>query len=894
MPAPASLVRTGRAIRAIALPCLTLIAAVAAPLSAQAWRDTTLSIDARVAALRSAMTREEKFWQLYMTPGDVTAAGENWSHGVYGLQVRMPAGIPVRDAARAHAARMDSTQRYFTTRTRLGIPMIPFEEALHGLFADGSTVFPQAIGLAATWDTTLVERVHTAAARETRSRGIRHILSPVVNIATDVRWGRTEETLGEDVLLTSAMGRAQVRAFEGQGVMATPKHFVANVGDGGRDSYPIDISRRALDERFFPPFRSLIHDTGASSVMTAYNAVDGLPATQSSFLMQQVLRREWKFPGVIISDASATGGATVLQRTEASMATATTHAFTSGLDVIFETSWAGHRPYWRAVEQGLVPDAVLDSAVSHVLRAKFRLGLFERSTVNPDSAAYWNGHPDHRTLARESAEASLVLLQNDSVRNGTRGTRHPALPMPATLSRVAVIGAEASEVRFGGYSGTGIAPVSILDGIRRRVGASAVQYAAGVGRLAPTHVVIPETAFAASNGLRAEYWDNITLSGAPKVTRTDAKVDFGWTLGGPARELAYEWYSARWTGTLDVPAGGVQRIGVEGNDGYRLWIDGVLRVDRWYKRSYGARLAAVTLTPGRHSIRFEYFEATGNVKLKLVWDAGVRDTHATQIAQAVAAARRSDAAVVVVGIEEGEFRDRSSLALPGHQEAMIRAVARTGVPTTVVVVGGSAVTMSRWIDSVGAVLHVWYPGEEGGTAVARVLFGDVSPSGRLPITFPISEGQLPLVYDHKPTGRGDDYLDLTGMALFPFGHGLSYTTFAYDSLRIEMLDSSAGPSARVRVRARVTNSGTRAGHEVVQLYVRDVLTSVAQPLTALKGFTRVALAAGQSTEVSFTLTAAELYLLDEQMRWVVEPGAFAVMVGASSKDIRLRGQFTLR
>lgn len=261
---------------------------------------------------------------------------------------------------------------------------------------------------------------------------------------------------------------------------------------------------------------------------------------------------------------------------------------------------------------------------------------------------------------------------------------------------------------------------------------------------------------------------------------------------------------------------------------------------------------------------------------------------AARIAEAVEAARASEVAIVVVGIEEGEFRDRARLRLPGAQETLIRAVAATGTPTVVVIVGGSAVTMSDWLGDVGAVLFAWYPGEEGGRAVADVLFGDVSPSGRLPITFPLAEGQLPLTYDHKPTGRGDDYLDLSGQPLFPFGHGLSYTTFRYDSLVLTPRRVAPLDSVQVDVRLRVTNTGARTGAEVVQLYVRDVLTSVAQPLIALKGFTRVTLAPGESRTLQFTLGAEHLRLLNEEMQWVVEPGVFRVMVGASSKDIRLR------
>lgn len=867
--------------------------------------------DRRAADLLARMTREEKFWQLFMIPGDLDSASHDYARGIFGLQVGAVDGIAPRLAARAHAARVDSIQRWFTSRTRLGIPIIPFDEALHGLMREGATVFPQAIALAATWDSALVGRVHLAAARETRSRGIRMVLSPVVNLATDVRWGRVEETYGEDVHLTSVMGRQYVRAFEGMGVITTPKHFVMNVGEGGRDSYPIDASRRALEAKHFVPFRSLLQRTGARSVMTAYNSVDGSPATQSGFLMNEVLKGAWGFPGFIISDAAATGGATVLHRTEASTATATQHAFRSGLDVVFQSTWPQHRPYWRAFEQGLVPDSIIDASVLRVLRQKFALGLFDDSRIFPDSAAYWAGHAEHRVLARESARASLVLLRNAPyARQGAAapsgGTARAVdtlaprtLPFAHGVSRVAVIGPDADTVRLGGYSGPGIAPVTILDAIRARVGMQGtVRFARGATRLAPTHRVVPAGQLewiggdAMGRGLRGEYWPNNRFEGAPRITRIDETVDFGWTLSSPGPGIPYDWYSVRWTGTLVAPESGLTRLGVEGNDGYRLWLDGRLIIDAWEKRSYGARLVPVALAPGsRHEIRLDYFESTGNARVKLVWDAGVPRDHEARIAEAVSAARASEVAVIVVGIEEGEFRDRASLALPGHQEALIRAVAATGVPTTVVIIGGSAVTMSRWLDDVGAVIMAWYPGEEGGPAIASVLFGDADPSGRLPLTFPLAEGQLPLTYDHKPTGRGDDYVDLSGQPLFPFGHGLTYTRFAYEDLRIEV--ERGRPAPRVRVSARIRNTGARAGDEVVQLYLRDVLTSVAQPLTALKGFTRIALQPGEARDVAFVLDAEHLQLLDERMRWVVEPGLFRVMVGASSKDIRLRGEFTL-
>jgi beta-glucosidase len=852
------------------------------------YRDARRPTAERVRDLLGRMTREEKFWQLFMIPGDPGDTSHDYSRGVFGLQIS-PADSTRTNAARRHADRINTIQRYFVDRTRLGIPIIPFEEALHGFVREGATAFPQAIALAATWDTALVGRVAGAIARETRSRGVRQILSPVINIANDVRWGRVEETYGEDPYLTSATGQAFVAPFERAGVIATLKHFIANVGEGGRDSYPIDHNERMLEELFYPPFRDAISKAGARSVMTAYNSVDGSPATQNRALLDGTLKRDWGFQGFVISDAAATGGATVLHHTEASTATAAKDALDAGLDVIFQSSWPQHRPYLDAFQRGLIADSVIDAAVARVLRAKFDLGLFERPYVDPDSAAYWNGQASHRALALEAARASIVLLRNE------RAT----LPLSKRVASVAVIGQDATEARLGGYSGPGNSKVSILDGIRARLGnAGVVRYAPGPGRVTRDHVVVPAAQLSSVvdgrsvPGLSAEYFDNNRLEGNARVRRVDRQVDFGWTLNAPAPEIPFDWYSVRWTGSLTVPASGVRRLGVEGNDGYRLYLDGALVIDNWRKQSYGTRMVNVALRPGtRHDVRLEYFESTGNARVKLVWDAGVSTECRARIDSAVAVARRSDAAIVVAGIEEGEFRDRSSLALPGHQEELIRAVARTGKPTVVVLVGGSAIAMP-WLEHVGAVVDAWYPGEVGGTAVADVLFGDVNPAGRLPITFPIAEGQLPLRYNHKPTGRGDDYLDLTGQPLFPFGFGLSYTTFEYADLTIQ--PATLGSTGSATISFVVKNTGRVAGDEVAQLYIRDVLASVARPVMELAGFQRVRLGPGESRAVSIPLSNESLRMLDRDMRWVVEPGAFRIMVGSSSKDIRLRGELTVQ
>jgi beta-glucosidase len=430
-----------------------------------------------------------------------------------------------------------------------------------------------------------------------------------------------------------------------------------------------------------------------------------------------------------------------------------------------------------------------------------------------------------------------------------------------------------------------------------------VLFAPGPGRTTADFVVVPADQLASTagggtvRGLSGEYFDNPRLEGPPRLTRTDTRMSFQWTLNSPGRGIPFDWYSVRWTGTITVPpavpAGTVTHIGVEGNDGYRLWLDGALVIDKWIKQSYSTTTAPLSLASGStHQIKLEYFEPAGNARVKLVWDVGVEDDAKARIDYAVSVAKTMRAVVIVAGVEEGEFRDRARLALPGRQEELIKAVAATGVPTIVVLIGGSAITMSPWIDQVSAVVDAWYPGEDGGDAVADVLFGDYNPAGRLPVTFPVSEGQLPLYYDHKPTGRGDDYVDLTGQPLFPFGFGLSYTTFDYSALTIT--PAEIGPAATSTIQCSVTNTGSRAGDEVVQLYIRDVLASVARPVIELKRFERVHLAPGEKKTLTFTIGPDDLRMLDKNMKWIVEPGTFRILIGASSRDLRLRGDLVVK
>ena len=383
------------------------------------------------------------------------------------------------------------------------------------------------------------------------------------------------------------------------------------------------------------------------------------------------------------------------------------------------------------------------------------------------------------------------------------------------------------------------------------------------------------------------------MEGTPELSRVDKNIHFGWTLYSPDKNIInYDYYSARWTGKLQAPQTGKFDIGIDGDDGYRVYINNELVIDNWRKQTVQQITTPYYFEKDKtYDLKVEFFETTGNVVFKMVWNAGVENNWQNKIAKAASMAKSSDVAVVCVGIEEGEFRDRAYLSLLGHQEELIKAVAKTGTPVVVVLTGGSAITMQNWINDVPAIVDMWYGGDEGGNAVADILFGDYNPAGRLPITFPVHESQLPLYYNHKPTGRGDNYVNLTGKPLFPFGYGLSYTNFKYSDIKIDK--NTINNTESTTLRLTVMNTGKYDGDEVVQFYIKDVISSVSQPVLALKGFQRLHLKKGESKEVSFEVTPKLLQLLNKEMKWVVEPGDFRLMVGASSNDIRLKTILTV-
>ncbi|SKB77879.1 glycoside hydrolase family 3 N-terminal domain-containing protein [Chryseobacterium balustinum] len=855
------------------------------------YKDSKQPIEARVQDLLKRMTPEEKFWQCFMIPGDLDNVPKGqYVHGIFGLQMsagNQGGGVAgqllkynANEDAERLAKKINAIQKYFVEESRLGIPIIPFDEALHGLMREGATAFPQAIGLSATFNPELMKEVSTAIAKESKLRGIRQILTPVVNLASDVRWGRTEETYGEDPFLTSVMGVNFVSSFENMGIITTPKHFLANVGEGGRDSYPIHWSKRYLEETHLIPFQKAFNQGKSRSVMTSYNLLDGRPSTANHWLLTEKLKKEWNFKGFIISDASAVGGANVLHFTAKDYDDASAQAINTGLDVIFQTEYQHYKLFIPPFLDGRISKERIDDAVSRVLRAKFELGLFENpyvSTKNIEELKNIN----HKPLAEKVAVESFVLLQNNN----------QTLPISENVKKILVVGTDAVDARLGGYSGPGNKKVNILDGIKNFTKNKNIEvnYSKGIDWNLKNFTTVPTEflSFENKKGLKGNYFSNSDLKGNPAFEKQDEQLNFKWTLYSPNPEkLQPDNYSVRWTGKLEAPHSGKYQLGLRGNDGFRLYLNGKLLIDNWKKLSYSTKTVELDFSKGQKSdIVIEFHENRGEANIELIWNYGLND-YQKEFNDALKLAQNADYIIVTAGIHEGEFQDRSSLSLPGNQEQFIHEVSKLNKPTTVVLVGGSAIKTTDWKDKVGAILDVWYPGEEGGNAVAEVLFGAENPSGKLPITFPIEEGQLPLTYNHHPTGRGNDYHDLSGEPLYPFGFGFSYTTFEISDL--ELNQTKYSENEMIVAKVNVKNTGSKAGSEVVQLYVKDLLASVSRPIIELKGFKKVFLKAGESKQISIEVPVKELQFLDSAMNWIVEKGTYRIMVGNSSKNLPLK------
>jgi len=760
-----------RFLRVVAVIAIAVLGTAGlAQQTALRYRDASLSIDDRVKDLLSRMTLEEKIAEI--------TGGRHEDRGVLDTTGRFPqekAEEAMRElyrldshmSARDRAVLHNAVQRYQAEKSRLGIPAIFFGEALHGFMAYGSTSFPQALALASTWDPEVQRQVFTAAGNEMASSGVDQAFTPVLDLARDPRWGRTEETYGEDPYLVSRMGVAAIEGLQGTDflidrhhVLATAKHYAAHgQPESGTNTAPANFSERVLRESFLLPFQAAVDEARAGSVMASYNEIDGIPSHISHWLLDRVLRQEWGFQGYVTSDGSGLQMLYKVHGVAAGPADAARLALGAGVD--FDLSDGSvYRELLQLVKQGEVPEALVDRAVSRVLAAKFRLGLFEHPYVDPDYAEKITNSTEHRKLALRAAQESIILLKNEK----------QLLPLDiAKTKTIAVIGPDAADVHLGGYARDPGRGVSILQGIRDYVGSRAkVLYAEGC-----------------------------------KIT-----------------------------------------LGKQGWDG-------------WYED-----------------------------KTQLADPA----TQTESIRLAVETAKKADVVIVVVGETESTNReawseqhlgDRDSLDLLGAQNELIRKMVETGVPTAVFLINGRPLSINYVAEHVPAILEGWYLGQEGGTAAAQVLFGEVNPGGKLPITFPRSVGQLPAFYNFKPS-RDRSYLGTSRQPLFAFGYGLSYTTFKFENVSVNPQRIKPGQSVTVRV--DVSNTGPREGDEVAQLYIHQRVASMTRPVKELRGFRRIHLRPGEKQTIEFPLTPDALSLLDVNMKRVVEPGDFALMVGSNSAE----------
>ncbi len=833
-----------------------------------AWLDTTLPVEKRVADLLSRMTLAEKVSQMV-------------------------------DKA--------------TAIERLGIPKYQWwNECLHGVMAEGATVFPQAIGLASTWDPQLIGEtavaisdearvIHRRGTSDRRAGGLTY-WSPVVNIARDPRWGRTQETYGEDPYLVSRIATSFVKGLQGDDpkylkLVATPKHFVANNEEGRRHGGSSDVDEQLLWEYYLAAFRNCVVQGKAYSVMCAYNALNDMPCCADKWLLEDVLRRQWGFEGYVVSDCGAVRDFYSGHHYSTSGPEAAAAAIKAGSDLNCGRVYKSH--LLSAVKNRLLTEEEIDKSLGRLLKARFLLGMFD-----PAEMVSYNKVPDnmfgcekHKQLALKTARESIVLLKNEK----------GLLPLnKSKIKSIAVVGPNAEVAQFGNYSGTPTVAVSPLEGIRNKTGADVnVDYVKGceVAEFVPigTEYLIPADAQPGQTGLKAEYFNSNNLFGNPVLVRVDKMIDFDWGNSSPELSVSRYDFTVRWTGKLIAPVSGQCQLALIKQRRARLYIDGKMVVDQWEGGRGGTNILALNLTKGRqYDIRIEYRGGNRGTNFRqsfvtLGWDVVKDQTMLQRIKEAADLAQKADVAIVFAGIDqsiEAESNDRSCTDLPSCQVELIKQVYKANPKTVVVLINGSPLSV-RWIaENIPAVVEAWYPGQEGGTAIAEVLFGDYNPAGRLPMTFYASVEQLPPFNDYD-IRKGRTYMYLKDKPLYPFGHGLSYTKFKYSRLKI--VSKKFGKSGKINVSVKVKNTGRYNGDEVVQLYIRDVQSSVQRPLKQLRRFKRIHLKKGEKKTVSFVLTQEDLSYYDVSSgRFVVEPGEFEIMVGSSSDDIRLKRSFGVK
>lgn len=862
------------------------------------YQNPAIPLEERLDDLISRMTLEEKIMQTdqYFSrdfttdgPGDkaICLHMDRVETALHGCSV---GSIQTRGLT---PEMINTLQRYSIEKTRLGIPFLFSEEALHGLQHYESTIFPQQIGLAATFRPELGKKMGHAIGTESRAAGIHETYSPVMDLARDPRYGRTEETFGEDTFLGGEFAREIVRGMQGDdltapdAIAAEPKHYVGYGNPvGGLNCAPSTMGRHDVFTDCLPIFEEAFLEAGAVDAMCSYNSIDSIPVSMDHELLTDVLRGQFGMRGFVRSDLTA-----IVRLNDWHFITKTRkEAIAVGMEAGVDLQLYDYpHEEWQTdlkelVEEGRIKESVVDTACRRVLRVKFLLGLFENPYVDESIYPKVMRCRDHMEIAKQIARESICLLRN----------KGDLLPLSKELKTIAVLGPGADPAVLGDYTPAGVGKsVSILDAIRKIVSPdTTVLYEAGCSYLGEVASPFTQDVLRDENGnpgLTGRYYNGRVPQGTPVCVRTDPAINFNWILAKPHSDLDAGAYSVAWTGTLTMPETFDGGIGFSTQDSMRLYVDGDLILDGWGEDQDANRLVPFHFEAGRpYAIRVEFTNDQRGARIILGCSHGPENFSA-----AVEAARRADVAIVCLGDDtttSGENFDRVSLDLPGDQLDFLKAVYSTGTPVVLVLQTGRPVTATWEQDHIPAILEAWFPGVQGGWAVAETLFGDNVPSGHLPVSFPRHVGQIPCHYSRRP-GGGRRYVEMNWLPLYPFGYGLSYTSFAYENLHLSSKEIRPGDS--ITATFRVTNTGSRQGTAVPQLYLRDYFSSVVKPEFTLCGFAKVTLEPGESRTVSITIGPKSMRTLDPHYHWSVEPGDFQVVLGEHAQSQLMSQEFTV-
>lgn len=771
---------------------------------------------------------------------------------------------------------------------RLGIPAFKMTDGPLGVRWEKSTSFPSGVSIAASWDTVLISRFAEALAEETHAHGRNFLLGPCVNIHRLPTGGRNFESYGEDPYLASRLAVNYIKALQGKNVISSVKHFALNNQEWQRTEIDVQADERTMREIYLPSFEAAVKEGGVYTVMSAYNKVNGWWCSVNQNLLSDILKKDWGFKGFVISDWGSTHS--------------TVNAANYGLDLEMPVAYVfSTDSLKKAIQEGKVSQEMINDKVRRILRVKFLAGLFDKTF--PSDTTVLTGEA-HKKLALEIAKESIVLLKNEN----------DLLPLDINkVKKIAIIGPNATVAQIGGGSSQ-VDPyysVSALDGIKKFVGSNAeIIYSQGdklrtrFMRLRKQFLVPKDLK---GNGLIGEFFRNKNLEGPPALTRLDTVMYFDWGYTSPASEIRQDSFSVRWSGSLIPPVTRTYTFVTASDDGIRLFIDGKKLIDNWSDHGYREDSAKMELITGKpYDIKLEYYENVGGSFIVLAWDVPVdKDVQNSMVADAVRAASNADVAIVFVGTSnyfEGEGDDRiGGLKLPCNQDELIKAVSEANPRTIVVLNTGTPVITDTWLGKVPVLLDEFFPGQEGGNAIAEILFGKHNPSGKLPFSFISGYNQTPAYKGYMDKSLqvpysegifvGYRYLEKNKLTpIYPFGYGLSYTTFSYSELNIVKNDINT-----YSVTLKVKNTGKIAGSEIVQLYVADDHSKISRPVKELKGFSKVTLEPGQEKQVTMQLNSRSFAWYDVTKKdWKIEPGSFLIILGSSSADIRLKTNLLIK